>query len=90
MSKYELKSQCRIIRLDSVKRQQRFKYGYEDLLGKVEWFLVFETQAQYLVIGKIDGAVFVYVEFVPPPPLSFLEVQLHLELVLWRPDTRFK
>jgi len=62
----------------------------KDLLGEVEWFLVLETEAQDFVIGKIDGAVCMNIQFVPPPALSLLQVQLHLEFVLWCPDARFK
>jgi hypothetical protein len=61
-----------------------------NLLGKVEWFLMLETKAQDFVIGKIDAAVFVYVEFVPPSTLSLFEIKFHLELVLWCPDAWFK
>ena len=73
-----------------MKYQKRFKYRYEDLLGEVERFLMLETKAQDLVIGKIDGAVCVDIQFVPPSTLSFFEVKLHLELVLGRPDSWFK
>jgi hypothetical protein len=45
-----------------------------------------ETQAQDFVIGKVDGAVLVNIQFIPPPTLSLFEVQLHLKLVLWRPN----
>jgi hypothetical protein len=54
MRKYEIKSQCRMIRLDSVKHQQMDKHGHESLLGEIKWFLMLETQAQDFVIGKID------------------------------------
>jgi hypothetical protein len=61
-----------------------------NLLGKVEWFLVFETQAQDFVIGKIDRAVLMNIQFIPPPTLSLFEIQFHLEFVLGRPDAGFK
>ena len=61
-----------------------------NLLGKVERFLMLETQAQDFVIGKIDGAVLVDIQFVPPSTLSLFEIQFHLELVLWCPDAWFK
>jgi hypothetical protein len=74
MSKYEMKSQCRMIRLDSVKHQHMNDSRHGDLLGKVEWFLMLETKAQDFVIGKIDAAVFVNVEFIPTPTLGLLEI----------------
>lgn len=49
-----------------------------------------ETQAQDFVIGKIDRAVRVYIQFIPPATLSLFEVKLHLEFVLWRPNARFE
>jgi hypothetical protein len=49
-----------------------------------------ETKAQDFVIGKIDGAVFVDIQFIPSPTLSLFEIQFHLELVLWCPDAWFK
>lgn len=62
----------------------------KDLLGEVEWFLVLETETQDFVIGKIDGAVCMNIQFIPPPALSFFQIQLHLEFVFWRPYARFK
>jgi len=64
--------------------------GNLHLLRKVEWFLMLETQAQDFVVGKIDRAVCVDIQFVPPPTLSLFEIQFHLELVLGRPNARFE
>lgn len=61
-----------------------------DLLGKVEWFLVLQTQAQDLISCEIDRAVCVYIQLVPPSALSLLEVELHLEFILWRPYPRLE
>ena len=49
-----------------------------------------ETKAQDFVISKIDGAVLVNIQFIPPPTLSLFEIQFHLKLVLWCPDAWFK
>jgi hypothetical protein len=46
----------------------------ENSLGEVERFLMLETKAQDFVIGKIDGAVFVDIQFIPPPALSLFEI----------------
>jgi hypothetical protein len=57
-----------------VKHQQVHSCGCEDLLGEVEWFLMLEAKAQDFIVGKIDRAVLVDIQFIPPPTLSLFEV----------------